>query len=418
VLTDGKIMCWGDNTYGKLGDGSVATERTSPVQVSGYGWSITTASSIALGSGHSCALLTDGTVKCWGRNGWGGLGDGTTTNRNTPVEVSGITTATSIALGSSHSCAVLTDGTVKCWGRNGWGGLGDGTTDDSSTPVEVSGITTATSIALGGSHSCAVLTDGTVKCWGLNLLGQLGDGTFQCVRCSGSGTPVEVSGITTATSIALGYEHSCALLTDGTVKCWGSNGSGQLGDGTTTKRNTPVEVSGISTATSIALGSGHSCALLMNSTVMCWGYNGSGQLGDGSVTDRNTPVEVPGLILEFPPPPPTTTTTTSPPPPPLTTNSTEYTPKTNASLVTHSGQSSEQNSPSLTGAIVGSVVGFVILFPGTTFTILTIWCKPYLRKKLLQNGCRRTADIFVPDIKSDLKSVSERVSELEAKNEV
>ena len=121
--------------------------------------------SIALGGSHSCALLGDGTMKCWGYNTYGQLGDGTTTDRTTPVEVSGITTATSIALGLQHSCAVLTNSSVMCWGRNRYGQLGDGTTTDRITPVEVAGITTATSIALGASHSCALLTDGTMKCW-------------------------------------------------------------------------------------------------------------------------------------------------------------------------------------------------------------------------------------------------------------
>ena len=171
--------------------------------------------SIALGSGHSCALLTNSAVMCWGWNYYGQLGDGTTTDRSIPVEVSDITTATSIALGV-HSCALLTDGTMKCWGLNRWGQLGDGTTTDRATPVEVSGITTATSIALGSYHSCALLTNSSVMCWGRNRYGQLGDGTT-----TDRSTPVEVSGITTATSIALGGEgeHMCALLTDGTMKC-------------------------------------------------------------------------------------------------------------------------------------------------------------------------------------------------------
>ena len=153
--------------------------------------------SIALGIYHSCALsfaVTNSTMKCWGYNGHGQLGDGTTTDRTTPAEVSGITTATSIALGSYHSCALLGDGTVMCWGRNDYGQLGDGTTTDRLTPVEVSSITTASSIALGGYHSCALLTGGTMKCLGDNNHGQLGDGTTTD-HGTGDGTPVEVSGL-------------------------------------------------------------------------------------------------------------------------------------------------------------------------------------------------------------------------------
>jgi len=304
ALLSGAVKCWGSNLYGQLGDGTT-TNRATLVDVSG----ITTAKRIALGGSHSCAVLTNGKVKCWGFNTIGQLGDGTTTDRTTPVEVSGITTAASIALGGYHSCALLTDWTVKCWGSNGNGELGDGTAADSLnnwperfTPYDVSGITTAQSIALGRTHSCALLLGGTVKCWGSNSYGQLGDGTTTRVG-SGRSSPVEVSGITTATSIALGGSHSCAVLTDSTVKCWGYNYNGQLGDGTTTDRTTPVEVSGITTAAnaavfanraaaSISLGNSHSCALLTGGAVKCWGSNNQGQLGDGTTTQRTTPVEV------------------------------------------------------------------------------------------------------------------------------
>ena len=235
-------------------------------------------------------------MNCWGPNTNGLLGDETTTQRTTPVEVDGITTATSIALGQSHSCALLTDNTVFCWGSNSNGLLGDETITDSNTPVEVSDITTATSIALGDYHSCAVLTDSKVMCWGNNYYGFLGDGTTE-VRT----TPVEVSGITTAMSISLGDSNSCALLTDNTVICWGSNSVGQLGDGTMTQRTIPVdEVSGITTATSISFGDYHACAMLTDGKVKCWGSNNQGQLGDGTIIDRHTPVEVDGRILLAP----------------------------------------------------------------------------------------------------------------------
>jgi alpha-tubulin suppressor-like RCC1 family protein len=156
---------------------------------------------ISLGGRHSCAVLTDGKVMCWGLNSdgnYGQLGDGTTTTRNTPVEVSGITSASRISLGYFHSCAVLTSGKVMCWGYNNYGQLGDGTTNDRKTPVEVSGITNVSSVSLGYSHSCAVLTSGKVMCWGYNYYGQLGDGTTTDRK-----TPVEVSGITNVSSVSL-----------------------------------------------------------------------------------------------------------------------------------------------------------------------------------------------------------------------
>jgi len=300
LRTGGTIKCWG--YYAFLGGGTVSSDRYTPVDVIIVDdeWAITTATSLAAGFSHSCALLTGGTIKCWGNNNIGQLGDGTTTDRTTPVDVSGITTATSIALGGYHSCALLTGGAIKCWGYNNKGQLGDGTTTDRTNPVTVIGpprITTATSIALGGYHSCALLTGGAIMCWGSNNKGQFGDETTM-----DRAFPVnDVSGISTAISIALGEDHSCALLTGGAIKCWGDNYYGQLGavvdtgDVATTKRTTPVDVPGISTATSLAAGFRHSCALLTGGVIKCWGSNSAGQLGDGNTTQSTTPVDVTGL---------------------------------------------------------------------------------------------------------------------------
>ncbi|ACO69011.1 regulator of chromosome condensation, RCC1 [Micromonas commoda] len=292
LIASGKVMCWGSNGDGQLGDGTY-TDRASPVEV----WGISTATSIGLGGYHSCALLLSGKVMCWGWAGEGRLGDGTTNNkRTTPVMVSGITTATTIGLAHDHSCAILTDGKVMCWGYNFWGQLGDGTTTDSAIPVEVVGVRNATSIAGGNDHTCALLVAGAVACWGSNGSGQIGDGTTT-QRLS----PVQVSGIWSATSISLGDYHSCALLLSGKVMCWGLNGGGQLGDGTVNSRDVPVEVLGISTATNIGLGGYHSCAVLIGGKVMCWGLNDNGQLGEGQLADGSTsddrliPVEVYGI---------------------------------------------------------------------------------------------------------------------------
>ena len=199
---------------------------------------ISTATAITAGFGHTCAVLADGTVRCWGGNLHGNLGDGTQITRLTPVAVSGISTATAVSAGGNHTCAVLADGTARCWGGNWSGQLGDGTTTNRHTPVPVSGISTATAVSAGGGHTCAVLADGTARCWGWNGRGRLGDGT-QINRH----TPVPVSGISTATAITAGWQHTCTLLADGTAHCWGSNNSGQLGDGTVTEHHSPVAVS-------------------------------------------------------------------------------------------------------------------------------------------------------------------------------
>ena len=288
-LDDGTVRCWGSGTYGQLGNGSTSL-ASSPVAVTG----ISTATQVSAGGYHTCAVLIDGTVRCWGRNNHGQLGNGTTTTAPTssPVTVAGISTATQVHAGDFHTCALLADTTVRCWGLNSSGQLGNGSTTTSSTPVTVAGLSTATQIATGYFHSCARLADGTARCWGNNLYGQLGNGTSG----SPSSTPVTVSGIATATQLTAGGDyHSCAVLSDGTARCWGVGTWGQLGDGTYASSTTPVTVSGIGTATQIAAAYRHSCALLADGTIRCWGYNVSGQLGDGTHDGSPVPVAVGGF---------------------------------------------------------------------------------------------------------------------------
>jgi alpha-tubulin suppressor-like RCC1 family protein len=257
------------------------------------------ATSIAAGGHHCLFLLSDGTVRSVGRNNNGQLGDGTTTNRSTPVAVSGITGCTAIAAGSGggydcHSLFLLSDGTVKSVGYNDYGQLGDGTTTSRSTAVAVSGITGCTAIAGGGYHSMFLLSDGNVKSVGYNNYGQLGDGST-----TNRSTPVAVYGVSgwgsDCTAIASGHSHSLFLLSDGNVKSVGNNTYGQLGDHTTTHRQTPVAVYGVSGwggATAIACGGYHSMFLLSDGTVRSVGNNGRGRLGDGTTTDRSYTVAV------------------------------------------------------------------------------------------------------------------------------
>ncbi len=285
VLANGTVACWGNNSHVALGVGTDSF-RLTPVNVPG----ISTASAISAGYFTTCALLANRTIRCWGLNDRGQLGDGTNLKRLAPVAVSGITTATAVSTESTHACAVLSNGTVRCWGANDSGQLGNGNTTDRLAPVTVSGITTATAIDAGYDHTCALLSNGTVACWGANDAGQLGNGTTDS-----SSTPVAVTGITTATAIDAGLNHTCAVLANRTVACWGANPAGELGNGTTDSSSTPVAVTGISTATAVSADRHGTCALLADQSLACWGDNCDGQLGNGTTDSSSTPVAVIGI---------------------------------------------------------------------------------------------------------------------------
>jgi len=298
LKSDGTVWAWGSNTHGQLGDGTT-TDSPTPVQVS----SLTGVTAVATGENHSLALKSDGTVWAWGNNANGRLGDGTTTDRLTPVQVSSLTGVSSITAGNYHSVALKSDGTVWAWGQNNDGQLGDGTTTDRLTPVQV--LTGATAIAAGNYHSVALKSDGTVWAWGYNGHGQLGDGTTENRL-----TPVQAKGegiLTGVSSVFAGGFRSFALKTDGTVWAWGSNGSGQLGDGTLDSRSTPVQVKGeggegiLTGVSSISVGVSHTLALKSDGTLWAWGQNYNGQLGDGTSgpgASKSTPVEIMSLAVD------------------------------------------------------------------------------------------------------------------------
>jgi alpha-tubulin suppressor-like RCC1 family protein len=261
------------------------------------------ATAIAAGVDHACALTNTGGVECWGVNAYGELGNGTTNTSftytpdysYTPVNVIGLSSGeTAVAAGGDHTCALTTAGGVQCWGYNYYGELGNGTSTTSSTPVDVTGLSSGvTAIATGYSHSCALTNAGGVECWGDNVNGELGNGTVSSI----SPVPVNVTGLSSGvTAIAAGWVHTCALTNAGGVECWGDNGNGQLGDGTTTDSSTQVNVTGLSSGvTAIAGGNNFTCAVTSSGGVECWGVNNFGQLGNGTGTDSYIPVNVTGL---------------------------------------------------------------------------------------------------------------------------
>jgi len=287
LKSDQTVWAWGLNSSGQLGDGTTGNHST-PVQVS----SLTSAIAIAAGLNHSLALKADGSVVAWGSNTNGQLGDNSTTQKTSPVSVSGLTTAVAIAAGTNHSLALKSDGTVVAWGSNANGQLGDNSTTQRLTPVAVSSLSSVVAIAAGSDHSLALKADGTIVAWGANGSGQLGDGS-NTQRL----TPVAVGSLSGVSSITAGAAFSAAIRTNamamGVTWAWGTNSNGQLGDGTTISWNT--QVSGAGDVVLLAAGDAHVLAAKRDGSAWAWGKNGAGQLGDGSTSQRNTPTQIVGL---------------------------------------------------------------------------------------------------------------------------
>jgi alpha-tubulin suppressor-like RCC1 family protein len=313
LFSNGTIDAWGADegdlsnaSSGQLGTGANDANSSVPTLVS----NTTTATAVAVGDSHACALLSNGTVECWGDNYYGELGtDTTTANSETPIAVTGLSNVIAIAAGAVHTCALVSGGTVQCWGSNDYGELGNDTSalcngSDmcSSAPVAVSNLTNVTAIAIGAEtdqnadHTCALLGTGKVECWGFNQDGELGNGSMTTNGVAAAGP---VSNVTNATAITGRAEGGCALISGGSVRCWGTNDVGQLGDGTTNDSPTSVAVSDLTDGMSLSVGpTGNSvCAVRSSGVAVCWGSNDTGQLGMGVQTEdmSMTPLPVSGL---------------------------------------------------------------------------------------------------------------------------
>ena len=287
VRTDGTLWSWGQNYAGQVGDGTT-TDRTSPVQVGGgTGWV-----AVAGGRDHSSGITSDGLLWTWGWNSNGQLGDGTTTNRTDPVQVGADHDWTAVCGGDAHTLALKSDGSLWAWGWGGYGQLGNGGISDRHAPTRVGSDSDWIAIAAGSAHSLALKSDGSVWAWGTNVDGELGLGWSGGVYSR----PQRVGIRSDWVAIGSGVGHSFAIGSDGSLWAWGSNWSGCLGDGTTTQRNSPTRIGADVDWVTVSGGQYHTLGLRGDGSVWAWGRNVEGQLGDGTTTQPTAPlVSVPTL---------------------------------------------------------------------------------------------------------------------------
>ena len=303
LLADGSVWTWGSDVSGKLGDNQVTESYTNtthdsflPLRVHGPGnvGYLTSVIAISAGEGHNMALRSDGTVWMWGYNAFGQLGNGTTNDAYTPVQVSGLSNVVAVSGRAYHCLALKSDGSVWAWGWNAYGQLGDGSTITSLVPLPVPGITNPAGISAGYTISLARMSNGTVRVWGTGRKGELGQGP----STTASYAPIQVVGLSNVVSVSADFQEPEALKSDGTIWMWGWNNLGQLGDGTALDTNLPTQVLGLTNMIFAgATGDRDNCAIGTNHTVWTWGRNYNGQLGIGS-TDAVAhpfPVQIPAF---------------------------------------------------------------------------------------------------------------------------
>jgi alpha-tubulin suppressor-like RCC1 family protein len=295
IKTDGTLWAWGYNAQGQAGQNSIVdSSLSSPVQIG----ALTNWSQLSSGGLHKSSIKTDGTLWAWGRNNSGQLGDNTTVNKSSPIQVGALTDWAQVSAGSQHTVAIRTGGELYAWGANGgsayapgYGRLGDGTTINRSSPVQVGALTTWSQASAGVFLTAALKTDGTLWTWGGNDNGQLGQNNV-IFRSS----PVQVGALTNWAQVSAGQFQTISIKTDGTLWAWGRNNSGELGDDTVYRRSSPVQVGALTNWAQVSSASGaHTAALKTDGTLWMWGSNGFGQLGDNATSARSSPIQIGAL---------------------------------------------------------------------------------------------------------------------------
>jgi alpha-tubulin suppressor-like RCC1 family protein len=284
VTMDNRAYCWG---FGLLGNGSTYSQRLTPVAVAG-GHRF---SQISSGIDHTCGVTITRQAYCWGGNSSGQLGNGSTSDRMRPTPVAGGRRFRHVDAGSFHTCGVTyPDNLAYCWGSNSKGKLGDGTTTDRLTPVPTARGLRFRRVSAGWNHSCGVTTDDQAFCWGSNREGQVGDGS----ELNRRQRPVAVAGGRLFRQVDAGLDYTCAVTVDDRAFCWGDGRFGQIGDGSTSASRSPVAVAGGRRFVRVSTGTFHACAETEAKRAFCWGHNLFGSLGDGTTNLRKTPVAVSG----------------------------------------------------------------------------------------------------------------------------